>query len=299
VGSGSRVAAPLLATLLAAVALSGCARPVSGTATPNQAAADAAMTAAYGRALGEFEAHFAHLGDEKAKVYNYFTWGETKRTNEFESAKLGNPPATLVTKRRDESDETMLTLHPAGADVDYVRLDRAHASLAPTPWVSLPTAFPKELGFDPHSLLTSWVAVKLDLAMDQTKLDAPDQQQRTVTVTGDGYELHSGVTLGTMIDQGIATVPDELKSKVTPEMKATVLPVRMNFDPNWRFRSFEVAATVPGDPELRIQIGYEVAGTAAKSEFPAAPAPAEVTAITDKAAVAKFYDDLGNPGAGK
>ncbi|MFL6141002.1 MAG: hypothetical protein ACJ72N_03890 [Labedaea sp.] len=298
-GSGARVAAPLLATLLAAATMSGCARPVSGTASPEAAAADKAMAAAYDRGIGEFEAHFGRLGDERAKVYNYFTWGDTKRTNEFESAKLGNPPATLVTKRRDESDDNVLTLHPAGVDVDYVRLDRAHANLAPTPWVSLPTAFPKDLGFDPHSLLTSWVAIKLDLAINQTKLDAPDQQQRTVTATGDGYELHSGATLGTMIDQGIATVPEELKSKVTREMKATVLPVRMNFGPTWEFRSFEVAATVPGEPELRIQLGYEVAGTTAKSDFPAAPAPAEVTAITDKAAVAKFYDDLSSTGAGK
>lgn len=278
---------------LAVTLLSGCARAVPGEARANQQAADAAMAAAYERGIAAFQAHFRRLGDETAAVYNYLVYGDTKRTNEFESAKLGDPPATLLTKRRDESDDPITWLHPAGAEVDYVRLDRGHAHLAPTPWVSLPTIYPKERRFDPHLLLTSWVAVKLDNAISETKLSVPDRQPHTVRPKPDGgFELHTGATLEAMIEEGIASVPDELKSKVTPEMKATVLPVRMDFGPDWEFRAFEVRATVPGDPQLQIQIGYEVTGTASKDDFPAAPQPAEVTPITDKAAVQTFQDEL-------
>lgn len=46
-------------------------------------------------------------------------------TNEFESAKLGDPPAIRLDKRGDESDNGMLTFHPADTDLDRIRLDKA------------------------------------------------------------------------------------------------------------------------------------------------------------------------------
>jgi hypothetical protein len=287
----------IVGVALAAVLLAGCGRSVAGSAQPNRAESDRATAAAYAKGIEAFQAHFRRLGDEKAKVYNYFIFGDTRRTNEFESAKLGDPPATTWVKTREKSGgandgDPVTFLHPADAEVDYLKLDRRHARLAPTPWVSVPTTSPKGVPFDPISLVTSWVAVKLDAALSQTKLDAPDRQERTVRSTRDGYELHSGITLKSAIDGNLASVPDELKGKVPTDMTSAVIPVRIDFGPNWEFRKFEVVGTVPGDPELRIQVGYEVAGEASRNQFPPTPQPAEVTAITDSAAVDKFYDDL-------
>ncbi|HEU5472149.1 MAG TPA: hypothetical protein VFV67_15965 [Actinophytocola sp.] len=288
---------PMLPVAAAAltITLAGCAQAVPGTAQPDQVAAAKAMESAYTKGISEFQTHFGRLGDERAKVYNYLYLGDSKHINEFESAKFGNPPMTVVVKHPGADDkDVQIFLHTPNSDVDLVKLDSRHAALAPTPWVSTPT-FQLKDGFDPYLMLTSWVAVKLDGAITQTKLDAPDQQRRSVTPKqGGGYELRTGVTLESMIDGGIASVPVALRDKVTAEMKATVLPVRMDFEPDWRFRGFEVLGTVPGDPQLRIQLGYEVTGRASREDFPQPPAPQEITAITDKDAVAKFYDDLGD-----
>jgi len=268
---------------------------VPGTPAADQQAADKVKAADYERGLKSFREHFAKLGDEKAKVYNY---ADQKRTNEFESAKLGDPPATVLTKRRDKAEEPVLIVHEAGDAIDYVQLDRSHSNLAPTRWVSTPADIPKGASWRPEYLLTSWFAAKLAEAVAQTKLDVPDQQQRVAQPRpGGGYELLTGATLGTMMDEGIATVPEEVKGKVTAEMKATVLPVRMEFDADWTFTKLEVRATVPGEPtQLELQVGYEVAGRPSKADIPAAPPAGQVTAITDQAALAKFWKDLGGPG---
>lgn len=295
------MAARRVSVIIAGVLLvAGCARAVSGSPVADQKAADQAKAAAYEQGIKAFQSHFAKLGDEKAKVYNYVTFGDQRRTNEFESAKVGNPPATVLSKRRDSSEEAVLIVHPAGAPIDYVKLDRRHANLAPTPWVSTPADIQPGDPFRPQLLLTSWFAAQLDSAIAQTKLNVPDQQPRTaVPKPGGGYELDTGATLGTMMDKGIATVAEELKSKVTPEMKATVLPVRMEFDADWNFTKLEVRASVPSDSgALELQVGYEVAGQASKSDIPASPLPTQVTAITDPAALSTFWKDLGGPGTG-
>lgn len=292
-----RVSAVVVGVLLVA----GCARPVSGSPVADQKAADQAKTAAYDQGIKAFQSHFAKLGDEQAKVYNYITFADQKRTNEFESAKVGNPPATALSKRRDSAEEAVLIVHPAGAPIDYVKLDRRHANLAPTLWVSTPADLQPGDPFTPQHLLTSWFAVQLDSAIAQTKRNVPDQQRRSAEPKpdGSGYELDTGATLGTMMDKGIATVAEELKSKVTPEMKAAVLPVRMEFDSDWNFTKLEVRASVPSDSgPLELQVGYEVAGKASKSDIPAAPLPTQVTAITDPTALATFWKDLGGPGTG-
>lgn len=276
----------LTAGLLAVLALAGCAQATAGTPTPDQAAADRITIDA---ALKAFQEHFAGLGDEHARVYNYLNHGETKITTEHESYKYDEPPVTLLLRRQDEDGDQSAILHPPDSPVDYVRLDERHKGLAPTPWVSVPTLY--QGGFQTCFLLTAWLACHLDNALAQTKLEAPDRQPREVVRTDDGYRVTTGALLGLMIDEGFIAIPEEKRDEITDEMREEMVPVTIQLNENMRFTGFEIRGKV-SDGEatpLELQLGYEVLGEALEDDFPAPPTAAEVTVITDKAKADEFW----------
>jgi hypothetical protein len=284
-----RVSSRLVAGLLAVLALAGCARPTAGEPVPNQAAADRITIDAAVRA---FQEHFAGLGDEHARVYNYLNYGDVKITTEHESYKFGEPPMTLLLRRQDEDGDQSAILHPPNDPQDYVRLDERHAHLARTPWVSVPTLF--QGGFQTCFLLTAWVACHLDNALAQTKLEAPDRLPQEVVRTGDGYEVTTGALLGLMIEEGFIAIPEDRRGEITEPMLETVVPVTIQLNENMRFAGFEIRGKVSdGDATpLELQIGYEILGEALEEDFPEVPPANQVTAITDKAAADRFWEQF-------
>jgi hypothetical protein len=292
-GLGQGLGQRLTAGLLAVFALAGCAQPTAGSPVPDQAAADRITTDA---ALRAFQEHFAGLGDEHARVYNYLNHGDTRITTEHESYKFGEPPVTVLLRRQDEDGDQSATLHPPNAPVDYVRLDERHAHLAPTPWVSVPTLF--QGGFETCFLLTAWVACHLDNALAQTKLEAPDRLPREVVRTEDGYEVTTGALLGLMMEEGFIAIPEENRDEITEPMREEVVPVTIQLNENMRFTGFEIRGKV-SDGEatpLELQIGYEVLGEALEEDFPEVPPANQVTAITDKAAADRFWESFNSRG---
>ncbi|MPZ86075.1 MAG: hypothetical protein GEV28_39180 [Actinophytocola sp.] len=277
---------------LAAVALlilSGCARPTTGTPAPDRAAADSITVEA---GIKAFQDHFANLGDEHAKVFNFLNYGDTKYTTEHESYKLGDPPMTVLMRRRDEDADSSAILHPPDDPMDYVRLDSKHAHLAPTPWVAVPTLY--EGGFQTCFLLTAWLACHLDNAITQTTLDAPDRQPARAQRTDDGVEVTTGALLGLMIDEGFITIPEDQRSGVTASMRDEVVPVVIRLTPDLEFTGFEIRGKVTdGDAEpLELQVGYEVVGGSSEGDFPAKPDAGELTTITDETAADKFWTNF-------
>lgn len=288
--SGAVVAA------LAGVLLAGCAQAVSGSPQADKGKADEAMATLFERSIKAFRDHFENLGDEKGKVFNYLRFGSKNRNREFEVVKQGTRTPSLLVKQSDgEPGDSYDEFHPSGANVDYVRLGDKHAHLAPTPWVSVPTIYPKSSPVNPCSTLNAFVGCRMDRALAQTKLDAPDRQPRQTAGTPDGgTEISTGITLKNAIDEDLVVPPAELADKVTAEMKNEILGVRIEFGPDGKFRKFEMRSTVNGETPVKVELGYEVTGESSDDDFPKVPKPNEVTALTDKAAVDKFWDDIAN-----
>lgn len=286
----------MLVVVLAGVLLSGCAQAVSGSPQPDKAKADEAMAALYESSIKAFRDHFENLGDEKGKVFNYLRFGSKNRNREFDVVKRGSrTPALLVKQRDGDPGDEYDEFHPSGADVDYVKLGDKHAHLAPTRWVSVPTIYPKSSAVKSCSTLHAFVGCRMDKALAQTKLDAPDRQQKQAAETSDGgTEISTGITLGNAIKEGLVVPPKELANKVTPEMKDAILGVRIEFGSDGKFRKFELRSTVSGETTLEVQLGYEVTGKSNDDDFPKVPKPNEVTVLSDKAAVDKFWDDISN-----
>lgn len=277
---------------LAAVVLltvSGCTQPTAGTPAPDRAAADSITVEA---GIEAFQDHFANLGDEHAKVFNFLNHGATKYTTEHESYKLGDPPMTVLMRRRDEDADSSAILHPPDDPMDYVRLDSRHAHLAPTPWVAVPTLY--QGGFETCFLLTAWLACHLDNAITQTRLDAPDRQPARARRTDDGVQVTTGALLGLMIDEGFITIPEDERAGITAAMRDEVVPVVIRLTADLEFTGFEIRGKVTdGDAEpLELQVGYEVLGESGERDFPAKPAASDVTTITDEAAADKFWEDF-------
>ncbi|MCA1655666.1 MAG: hypothetical protein LC635_04320 [Pseudonocardiaceae bacterium] len=222
--AGRRLASAVLCVAVAA----GCARPTAGSPSADPAVAEQATAALVERGLDAFQQYFVELGDEHARVYNYLNYGDHKVTTEHESFKVGDPPTILLKRRYADDSDWSQTLTPAESPVDYVKLDRDHAFLAPTPWVSVPTLFAG--GFRTCALLTAWVACHLDTAIGQTNLDAPDQQKSEARATGDGFEVTTGALLKVMIDEGFVSIPEELRDGLTESQLDTVVPVVVRLD---------------------------------------------------------------------
>ncbi|MGH3879162.1 MAG: hypothetical protein ACRDSK_19205 [Actinophytocola sp.] len=273
------------------LAATGCAQATAGSARPNEEAADAITVEA---GITAFQEHFEKLGDEHAKVYNFLNYGDIQLTTEHESRKYGDPPITVLERRRADESDTSVVLHPPDDPVDYVRLDERHAHLAPTPWVSTPTIYSN--GFETCFLLTAWLACHLDNAIAQTKLEAPDRQPEQSRKTEDGVEVTTGALLGLMIDEGFIGIPPERQDEVTAQMRDEVVPVVIRLDEEMRFTGFEIRGKVDDGKTqpLELQIGYEVLGKAKADDFPEKPAASELTAITDKAAADKFWEDFNS-----
>jgi hypothetical protein len=290
----TRLTRRMACALVGVAVVTGCAQPTTGRPVADRAAAEQATADAVKRGIDAFQDHFTNFGDEYARVYNYLNFGATKITTEHESYKVGDPAAVLLRRRFEADGDWSERVTPPGSKVDYIKLDEAHAFLAPTPWVSVPSLFAE--GFEPCILLTAWAACNVDTSISQTTLEVPDEQPSEARATEDGFEVTTGALLGVMLDEGIVSIPEDQHEALTEPMRKTVVPVTLRFDQAMAFTGFVVRGTVTdGDaPKLEIQLEYEVLGEAKESDIPDAPAAAEVTAITGQAALDAFWEKFND-----
>jgi hypothetical protein len=283
-----RVVALAAVVLLTATA---CAQATAGQAAPNQEAADKILVK---DGIKAFQDHFSNLGDEHAKVYNFLNYDDIQLTTEHESHKYGDPPVTVLERRRDKESDASAILHKPDDTVDYVRLDERHAYLAPTPWVSVPTLYLD--GFETCYLLTAWLACHLDNAIAQTKVEARDRQPARSRRTADGVEVTTGALLGLMLDEGIIGIPEERQAEISAQMRDQIVPVVIKLDSRMKFTGFEIRGKIDdGKSEpLELQVGYEVLGKSAPEDFPDTPAPSDLTTITDETKADKFWEGFNS-----
>jgi hypothetical protein len=289
-----RVTSRLAGVVVCAAVAAGCAQPTTGRPVADRAAAAQATEDAVERGIDAFQEHFTNFGDEHARVYNYLNFGDTKITTEHESFKVGDPASVLLKRRFSADGDWSERVTPPGSKVDFIKLDADHAFMAPTPWVSVPSTFKD--GFDTCFLLTAWAACNVDASIAQTALDVPDEQPSEARATEDGFEVTTGALLGVMLEEGIVSVPEDQRDDLTEPMLKTVVPVTLRFDGSMEFTGFVVRGTITdGDaPKLEMQLEYEVLGEAEESDIPAPPAAAEVTAITDQAALDAFWEKFND-----
>lgn len=310
---GRSLAAALGAGLV--LVLAGCTtEPVGGDAYPDWDVVDT-------RAAERFDAQLALLEsviessspfrsdsstDTTGVSYVHATYGDKDTGSQSVVAIRGNPASVFIQQTDADDGFTIDTLHVGGESVDYLLLGEGYSSLAPTPWVQVPTVY----GHPGEDDLVAGLRTMCFVDGFQTVCEVRDailataaseqgaSMRRFVRTEDDGTVLsETEVTLASVLADGmIIAIPPEISDEFSDEMLESFIPVSMWQDPEGRLLKMELNGTVRGTDgaeDLVVQVGFEITGKATRKNFPPAPDRADVTVVPEDQ-IAAFYTEMGN-----
>lgn len=285
----------LVALLLGATACTP--GTVRGEAVPDWDAVDAVATERFTAQMDLLDSHILTSSpfttDETTDItgvtYTHATFGEDTSAGQSVVAVSGNP-ASLFTQQNDPgSGRTIDMLHVGGDSWDYLLLGDGLDTDITTPWVRFPTLYGSLdiLGDSAmcYVLGFSTVCDMRDAISATEASDAGTAMRRTVTTRRDGTVLsQTEVTLRSVLDAELLLLPPSLDDTLTDTMRDALVPVSLWQDEDGALLKIEMNGVVPGEgdvPDLVLQLGFEITGTAARDDVPPAPDLADVTTLTD------------------
>lgn len=316
---GRRTAPGLRASLGVVVVLAlaaGCAavEPVEGEAFPDWEAVDTLAAQTFDAQMALLDVRISESSpfttaartDVTGVSYTHATHGDRETSAQAVVAIRGNPASIFVRQTDSKPGYTVDTLHVGGDAWDYLLLGDSLSSLAPTEWVALPTVYgtPGESDLDAGLRTMCFVTGFQTLCQIRSTIVATQesargaQMRRSVSTEPDGV-VHSEteVTLAAVVaEDALLDIPSEVSDLFTPAMLDSFIPVSIWQDADGQLLKTEMNGTVRGTDGVEdfvVQVGFEITGDAARSDFPAVPDPADVTTI-DQSGRSAFYDALGD-----
>lgn len=297
------------------VVLAGCAaEPVDGEAFPDWDVVDTLAAERFDAQLvlldsaieGSSPFRSDSSTDSTGVSYVHATYGDKDTGSQSVVAIRGNPASVFIQQTDADTGYTIDTLHVGGEPVDYLLLGDAYASLAPTPWVQVPTVY----GYPGEDDLVAGLRTMCFVDGFQTVCEVRDAivataasgqgdaMRRSVRAQPDGSVLsETEVTLAAVLeDTMILNLPSEIADELSEEMLASFIPVSLWQDAEGNLLKMELNGTVRGTDgaeDLVVQVGFEITGKATRKNFPAAPGAADVTVVPDDQ-VDAFYTEMGN-----
>ncbi|MBI9115704.1 hypothetical protein [Sanguibacter suaedae] len=304
-----------LAALTTLLLLAACTpEPVDGQAFPDWDHADALASERFDAQLAALDAAIdasdPFRSDAQPSItgvsYVHATYGDRDSGQQSVVSLHGNPASVLIQQTDADPGFTVDTLHVSGEDVDYLLLGDGYSSLAPTPWVEVPTVYGHP-GEDP---LVAGLRSMCFVDGFQTMCEIRDaitytadsavggDARRSVDVEPDGTVFtRTEVTLAAvLVDNSLVHLPQDIVDELSPTMLDTFIPVALWQDPDGNLVKMEMNGTVPGTDgaeDLAVQVGFEVTGAADPGAFPDLPATDDVTVIPARG-TEDFYDRMGD-----
>lgn len=287
-----------IATLALLLSVGACSPgTVRGEAFPDWEAVDIATTARLAAQMDLLDSHIltsspfttAATTDITGVTYSHATFGEDTVAGQSVVALSGNP-ASLFTQQNDPgTGRTIDVLHVGGDSWDYLLLGDGLDTDITTPWVRFPTLYGSLgiLGENAMCLVLGFSTVcdVRDAISATEESEAGASMRRSVRTTRDGSVLsQTEVTLQSILDVELLSMPPTLSGTLTDTMLATLVPVSLWQDAEGALLKVEMNGVVPGAddvPDLVVQLGFEITGTAARDDVPSAPDLADVTTLTD------------------
>ncbi|QFU93937.1 hypothetical protein [Amycolatopsis sp. YIM 10] len=284
--------------LLAAVAatallVAGCAQGKAGTPIPDGDEAAGYVSAKFTDTLEKLHDDFQGMPPRKATLDKTFLINGEGVSTQISTVQIGSPPAELVRNHaKDNLNDSIDYLHPAGEKITYALLGPMYTSLAPTPWVSMPAEFATgELGACATG--TYIAACKMVNAMVNATKNY--KAAKVAKRLADGsVELEVDITFRTFLEFKIEQFPDELIAKFTDEMMNNLVKTKISLTPQMKARQIEMTSKFNGkskiDKDVQIDVHYlfQIIEGATEKDIPAIPDAAQVTALPDQAAVDDF-----------
>lgn len=299
-GRASRSRRPLAAVAAVGVllGLGACSpEPVRGEAFPDWDAVDVAATERFTAQMDLLDSHILESSpfttgettDITGVTYTHATFGEDTSAGQSVVAVSGNP-ASLFTQQNDPgTGRTIDMLHVGGDSWDYLLLGDGLDTDIDTPWVRFPTLY-GSLGILGDNAMCyvlgfSTVCDVRDAINATEASDAGPSMRRTVTSSRDGEVLsQTEVTLQSILDAEMLSMPESLTAMLTDTMLSTLVPVNLWQDADGALLKIEMNGVVPGEgdvPDLVLQLGFEITGTAARDDVPPAPELDDVTTLSE------------------
>jgi hypothetical protein len=271
--------------------------PVRGEAFPDWDAVDVAATERFTAQMDLLDSHILESSpfttgettDITGVTYTHATFGEDTSAGQSVVAVSGNP-ASLFTQQNDPgTGRTIDMLHVGGDSWDYLLLGDGLDTDIDTPWVRFPTLY-GSLGILGDNAMCyvlgfSTVCDVRDAINATEASDAGPSMRRTVTSSRDGEVLsQTEVTLQSILDAEMLSMPESLTEMLTDTMLSTLVPVNLWQDADGALLKIEMNGVVPGEgdvPDLVLQLGFEITGTAARDDVPPAPELDDVTTLSE------------------
>lgn len=299
-GAPSGPRRPLAAAAAVGILLgvSACStEPVRGEAFPDWDAVDVVATERFTAQMDLLDSHILESSpfttgettDITGVTYTHATFGEDTSAGQSVVAVSGNP-ASLFTQQNDPgTGRTIDMLHVGGDSWDYLLLGDGLDTDIDTPWVRFPTLY-GSLGILGDNAMCyvlgfSTVCDVRDAINATEASDAGPSMRRTVTSSRDGEVLsQTEVTLQSILDAEMLSMPESLTAMLTDTMLSTLVPVNLWQDADGALLKIEMNGVVAGEgdvPDLVLQLGFEITGTAARDDVPPVPELADVTTLSE------------------
>ncbi|WP_197320674.1 hypothetical protein [Saccharomonospora sp. NB11] len=245
----------------------------------------------------KFSANLDRLADDlgeneprKSRLQSFMRVGELKSDMTVTAIQVGSPPTRFYKNHsnRDSADYRDYLL-PAGSDVEYTLLGPDYASLAPTPWVSMPyRGRGLDICFWGGYLTVCKIFHAVNRSMENNQVD------KTAKSLADGStELTIGMPLRIFLEERIVVLPDWLLEEIPDSLLGETIETRILLDPEGELKEIGMEALLSGGgSEVEIKQLYEVLEPPTEHDVPRVPDPDEVTALTTDKEIDDFYDAM-------
>lgn len=226
----------------------------------------------------------------KSTHRSFMRIGELKSDNTVTAIQVGSPPDRFYKNHsnRNSADYRDYFL-PAGSDVEYTLLGPDYASLAPTPWVSMPySGEGLNICFWGGYLTVCKIFTAVNRSMESSEVD------KTAKSLADGStELTIGMPLRIFLEERIVVLPDWLLEEIPESLLDKVIDTRILLSPEGDLKEIEMQGLLSDSgQEVEIKQHYQVLEPPTEHEIPAVPSPDEVTELTTDKEVDEFYDRM-------
>lgn len=279
----------VLAVLGLAVFVSSCTQPVPGAPLTSDEGVRKAMEQRFHAIIGKLDRDLVSTRDAKATETWNVAVNNVKATSKMTYAYRGDPATTLIHRNPDRPAASVIIYHPAGGDSNYFFLGKRYRSLAPTPWVAVPTSLDPEL--TDTCLLPGKISLcELGTALEKALENTPDAISKIAYTNPDGStSLLTNLSVEQFIDSDIIQFQHDIKSKLPKPILEKLLSVRLDLDHQDRVKSVHIAGSISrAGKKFSIKGSHKILGKTRESDFPTIPPDAELTKINDKAKVEEF-----------
>ncbi|QFU93935.1 hypothetical protein YIM_44005 [Amycolatopsis sp. YIM 10] len=294
-GSFRSTRARRLAALLtgAALLLTACGQGKAGTAIADGDDAATYVSEKFAEQLGKLGDQFTGDRPRKSTLDRYARVDDKDSDSTITGIQLGKPPARLSTNRSKETPEEYLdSFHPAGSTVEYLKLGPVYASLAPTPWVSMPYNGDQ---YDECFWGGQQDVCKMVSAVTEATQSPKARAAKSAKRLDDGtVELNADITLRLFLKHRVVVFPQNLIDLMSESMQEEPIPTKITIDAQGTIKAIEMNAKIAKDGhEVEIRMHYQHQGEPTERDLPEVPPEAEVTALKTDAEVNDFYDRMG------